>query len=143
MVVPETVDHRDESLRLRWGGGFHAFMQGPDGGTSDNPGCFLDVVPHIPIVFTSALVAGWRPGTQLAPNAVSGSGRPARTQSNVARITLSVAKPAHAASPTFMRLMPTTREAFAIEAAMLRPPAVVSTICRRAAPVCTWAIVPS
>ena len=26
---------------LRPGGDFHTFMSGPDGGTSDNPGCFL------------------------------------------------------------------------------------------------------
>lgn len=48
---------------LRPGGGFHTFMQGPDGGTSDNPGCFLEIVAHSRIVFTSLLTAGWRPGT--------------------------------------------------------------------------------
>lgn len=47
---------------LRPGGGFHTFMQGPDGGTSDNPGCFLEIVAHRRIVFTSLLTAGWRPG---------------------------------------------------------------------------------
>jgi uncharacterized protein YndB with AHSA1/START domain len=38
-------------------------MQGPDGGTSGNPGCFLNVVPKERILFTSMLTAGWRPNT--------------------------------------------------------------------------------
>jgi uncharacterized protein YndB with AHSA1/START domain len=38
-------------------------MRGPDGGTSDNPGCFVDIVPQARIVFTSMLLAGWRPAT--------------------------------------------------------------------------------
>jgi uncharacterized protein YndB with AHSA1/START domain len=46
---------------LQPGGAFHTLMRGPDGGVSDNPGCFLDVVPHSRIVFTSMLMAGWRP----------------------------------------------------------------------------------
>lgn len=48
---------------LRPGGAFHTFMQGPDGGTSDNPGSFLDIVPQQRLVFTSLLVADWRPAT--------------------------------------------------------------------------------
>lgn len=48
---------------LRPGGAFHTFMQGPDGGTSDNPGCFLEVVPQRRIAFTSLLTGGWRPQT--------------------------------------------------------------------------------
>jgi len=36
-------------------------MQGPDGGSSDNPGCFLEITPQSRIVFTSALTGGWRP----------------------------------------------------------------------------------
>ncbi|MGN5477073.1 SRPBCC family protein [Cupriavidus basilensis] len=43
------------------GGAFHTLMRGPDGGISDNPGVFLDVVPRSRIVWTSALVAQWRP----------------------------------------------------------------------------------
>lgn len=46
---------------LRPGGAFHTVMRGPDGGISDNPGCFLEVVPQSRIVFTSMLTAGWRP----------------------------------------------------------------------------------
>jgi uncharacterized protein YndB with AHSA1/START domain len=48
---------------FRSGGAFHTFMSGPDGGESDNPGLFLDVVPMERIVWTSMLVAGWRPAT--------------------------------------------------------------------------------
>ncbi|MFY9511495.1 MAG: SRPBCC family protein [Rubrivivax sp.] len=52
-----------KAFDLRPGGGFHTFMQGPDGGSSDNPGCFLEIVPQQRLVFSSALVAGWRPVT--------------------------------------------------------------------------------
>lgn len=43
------------------GGDFYTFMRGPDGDSSDNPGCFLEVVPAERIVFTSSLIGGWRP----------------------------------------------------------------------------------
>lgn len=56
---PWTTEVR--AFDLRPGGAFHTFMQGPDGGTSDNPGCFLDVLPQSRIVFTSCLTGGWRP----------------------------------------------------------------------------------
>ncbi|SDP34449.1 Uncharacterized conserved protein YndB, AHSA1/START domain [Ralstonia sp. 25mfcol4.1] len=56
---PWTTQVRDFDLRP--GGNFHTFMQGPDGGTSDNPGCFLEVVPQSRLVFTSMLTGGWRP----------------------------------------------------------------------------------
>lgn len=52
---------------LRPGGAFHTFMRGPDGGTSDNPGCFLEIVPQQRLVFTYGLTAGWRPGTPWMP----------------------------------------------------------------------------
>jgi hypothetical protein len=28
------------------GGDFYTFMRGPDGGTGDNPDCFLEIVPE-------------------------------------------------------------------------------------------------
>lgn len=43
------------------GGIFHTRIHGPDGNSSENPGCFLEVVPHKRLVFTSMLTAGWRP----------------------------------------------------------------------------------
>jgi uncharacterized protein YndB with AHSA1/START domain len=58
---PWTTEVR--AFDLRPGGAFHTFMRGPDGGTSDNPGCFLEIVPQTRIVFTTLLTAGWRPQT--------------------------------------------------------------------------------
>lgn len=51
------------AFELRPGGAFHTFMSGPDGGTSDNPGCFLEIVPGQRIVSTWMLLGGWRPAT--------------------------------------------------------------------------------
>ncbi len=51
------------AFEFRPGGDFHTFMQGPDGGTSDNPGCFVDIVPQTRIVSTSTMTGGWRPAT--------------------------------------------------------------------------------
>ena len=48
---------------FRPGGAFHTFMRGPDEGSSDNPGCFLELIPQTRIVFTSQLAGGWRPAT--------------------------------------------------------------------------------
>lgn len=59
---PWTTDLR--AFELKPGGAFHTFMSGPDGGTSDNPGCFLEIVPERRIVFTTGLTAGWRPAHQ-------------------------------------------------------------------------------
>lgn len=52
---------------LRPGGDFYTFMSGPDGGTSDNPGSFLEVVPGERLVITSLLTSGWRPATPWMP----------------------------------------------------------------------------
>ncbi|MCB9682604.1 MAG: SRPBCC domain-containing protein [Alphaproteobacteria bacterium] len=56
-----------KAFDLRPGGAFHTYMTGPlpDGtqGESDNPGCFLDVVPEVRVVGTSMLLPGWRPAT--------------------------------------------------------------------------------
>jgi len=62
---PWTTEVR--AFELRPGGSFHTFMSGPDGGTSDNPGSFLEVVPQQRIVFTSMLLGGWRPNTPWMP----------------------------------------------------------------------------
>ena len=51
------------AFELRPGGAFHTFMRGPDGGTSDNPACFLEIVPLHKLVVTSMLNGGWRPAT--------------------------------------------------------------------------------
>jgi len=62
---PWTTEVREFDLRP--GGAFYNFMRGPDGGTSDNPGAFLEVVPQERIVFTSMLTGGWRPNTPWLP----------------------------------------------------------------------------
>jgi len=62
---PWTTEVR--AFDLRPGGAFHTFMRGPDGGSSDNPGCFVEIVPRERLVFTTALLAGWRPGTPWMP----------------------------------------------------------------------------
>lgn len=54
-----------KAFDLRPGGAFHTYMTGPlpDGtqGESDNPGCFLEIVPGERLVSTSMLGAGFRP----------------------------------------------------------------------------------
>ncbi|RZL65221.1 MAG: polyketide cyclase [Variovorax sp.] len=52
---------------MRPGGAFHTLMQGPDGGKSDNPGSFLEVVPQSRIAVTSMLLADWRPAAPWMP----------------------------------------------------------------------------
>lgn len=47
------------------GGAFHTLMRGPDGGVSDNPGAFLEIVPMERIVSTSMLLGGWRPAADV------------------------------------------------------------------------------
>lgn len=56
---PWTTEVR--AFDLRPGGAFHTTMRGPEGGISDNPGSFLEIVPQSRIVFTSMLLGGWRP----------------------------------------------------------------------------------
>ena len=46
---------------FRAGGAFHTVMHGSDGERSDNPGCFLEVIPQQKIVMTSMLTADYRP----------------------------------------------------------------------------------
>jgi uncharacterized protein YndB with AHSA1/START domain len=58
---PWTTEVR--AFDFRPGGAFYTFMRGPDGGESDNPGCFLEIVPQERLVFTSMLTGGWRPAT--------------------------------------------------------------------------------
>ena len=50
-----------KAFEFRAGGAFHTYMTGPDGGVSDNPGCFLEIVPEQRIVCTSMLTGNWRP----------------------------------------------------------------------------------
>src|SRR5882672_1904501 len=58
---PWTTEVR--AFDFRPGGDFYTFMRGPDDGESDNPGCFLEIVPQQKIVWTSMLTGGWRPAS--------------------------------------------------------------------------------
>jgi uncharacterized protein YndB with AHSA1/START domain len=62
---PWTTEVR--AFDLRPGGAFHTVMRGPDGGLSDNPGSFVEVIPQARIVFTSLMTAGWRPAMPWLP----------------------------------------------------------------------------
>lgn len=49
------------TIDLRPGGLFHTVMQGPDGERFPGDGCFLEVVPQQRLVWTNALLPGFRP----------------------------------------------------------------------------------
>ena len=55
------------AFELRAGGAFDTLMRGPEGGSSDNAGSFLEVLPMSRLVITSCLQAGWRPCTPWMP----------------------------------------------------------------------------
>lgn len=48
-------------IDLRPGGTFRTVMRGPEGQEIDNPGCYLEVIENKKLVFTSALLPGYRP----------------------------------------------------------------------------------
>lgn len=51
----------DCEIDLRPGGIFRTTMQSPEGQEFPNTGCYLDVVPGHKLVWTNALLPGWRP----------------------------------------------------------------------------------
>jgi len=46
---------------LRPGGTFRTVLRGPNGEEYEHSGCYLEVVPNRRLVWTSALLPGWRP----------------------------------------------------------------------------------
>lgn len=56
-----------KAFDFRPGGAFHTLMRGPEGGTSDNPGSFLEIVPERRIVMTTCLGPDWRPQVSWMP----------------------------------------------------------------------------
>lgn len=58
----------DCRVDLRPGGEFYTVMQDPEGNKFPNTGCFLEIINEKRLVWTSALVANYRP----APPAASG-----------------------------------------------------------------------
>jgi uncharacterized protein YndB with AHSA1/START domain len=60
----------DCEIDLRPGGMFRTTMQSPEGAEFPNAGCYLEVVPNERLVWTNALLPGYRPSK---PTATCGS----------------------------------------------------------------------
>jgi uncharacterized protein YndB with AHSA1/START domain len=54
----------EAEIDLRPGGKFRTLMCGPAGEKHDNVGCYLEVVPNRKLVWTDALVEGYRPAAK-------------------------------------------------------------------------------
>ena len=59
--VPKPMTLPACEIDPRQGGVFRTVMRAPDGQEFDNTGVFLDVVPNRRLVFTDALIPGWKP----------------------------------------------------------------------------------
>jgi uncharacterized protein YndB with AHSA1/START domain len=57
--APWTTTHCE--IDLRPGGKFHTIMRSPEGKDFPNTGCYLEVVPNERLVWTDALLPGYRP----------------------------------------------------------------------------------
>jgi uncharacterized protein YndB with AHSA1/START domain len=57
----------DAELDVRPGGIFRTTMQSPEGKEFPNTGCYLEVVKHERIVWTNAMLPGFRPAPVNAP----------------------------------------------------------------------------
>lgn len=60
----------DCEIDLRPGGIFRTTMRSPEGQDFPNAGCFLEVVPEERLVWTDALLPGWRPAPEPFMSAV-------------------------------------------------------------------------
>ena len=56
----------DCEIDLRPGGRFRTTMQSPEGAEFPNAGCYLEVVPQEKLVWTNALLPGYRPSKPAA-----------------------------------------------------------------------------
>jgi uncharacterized protein YndB with AHSA1/START domain len=63
--APRPYQTSECALDLKPGGAFYTRMTGPDGFDSAGTGCFLEVVAGERVVWTSALLPGWRPAEQI------------------------------------------------------------------------------
>lgn len=62
--VPKPWSVTECEIDLRPGGIFRTVMRSPEGEEFDSPGCYLDVVPQERLVFTDALLPGFRPAAK-------------------------------------------------------------------------------
>jgi uncharacterized protein YndB with AHSA1/START domain len=69
-TTPESIKHwfcpkpwivTECEIDLRIGGMFRTVMQSPEGESFPNLGCYLDIVPQQRLIFTDALLPGFRP----------------------------------------------------------------------------------
>jgi uncharacterized protein YndB with AHSA1/START domain len=60
--APWTTTHCE--IDLRPGGAFRTIMRSPDGQEFPNVGCYLEVVPNERLVWTDALLPGYRPSEE-------------------------------------------------------------------------------
>ena len=61
MVHARALDTIDCEIDLRPGGMFRTIMRSPEGKDFPNIGCYLEVVPNERLVWTDALLPGYRP----------------------------------------------------------------------------------
>jgi uncharacterized protein YndB with AHSA1/START domain len=66
--APWTV--ADCEIDLRPGGIFRTVMRSPDGEESPNVGCYLEIIPNERLIWTDALLPGYRPSSN--PNCFGG-----------------------------------------------------------------------
>ncbi len=59
--TPAPYTTPEAEIDLRPGGKFRTVMRSPEGEEFDNAGCYLEVVEHRRLVWTSALAPGYRP----------------------------------------------------------------------------------
>jgi len=59
--VPKPWTVTECEIDLRVGGTFRTVMRSPDGDELPNLGCYLDIVPNERLIFTDALLPGFRP----------------------------------------------------------------------------------
>lgn len=56
-------------IELHPGGKFYTVMQSPEGQCFENQGCYLEVIKHEKLVWTNALLPGFRPARPAAADA--------------------------------------------------------------------------
>lgn len=69
--VPRPWSLADCEVDLRPGGVFRTVMRSPEGQEMDGEGCYLEVVPQQRLVWTSALLRGYRPAADTGPFPIS------------------------------------------------------------------------